>query len=138
MYDRYSDITKFITDSSQLKIEYGSYVYISKEEDYDIAVDLDENIDKFEALKPFIVFLAKHICELDNITQRFWNRRHPDDIMEDILSIVYIDGNDIILEYWGATVNTQYDVIFEYKNNWFRLKSFGAIKDIPGDWDKNL
>ncbi|MGN0536846.1 MAG: hypothetical protein ACI4M3_02580, partial [Acutalibacteraceae bacterium] len=131
MYNRYNDITKFITDSSELKIENGSYVYISSEKDYNIAVDLENHVDEFEKLKPFIVFLAKHICELDNIVQRFDKKHYLDTSEPDILSIIYIDGNDIILEYWGATVNTEYDVVFEYKDNQFRLKSFGMIKDIP-------
>ncbi len=71
MYNRYKDISKFINDINQLCVADDGYVYISKEEDYDIAVDMEGCYASFDVVKPFIVLLTKHICELDNLVQRF-------------------------------------------------------------------
>lgn len=73
MYDRYGDISKFITDPDRLEIADGECVYISGERDYDIAVDLEGCYDTFENVKPFIALIAKHVCELDNTVLRFNN-----------------------------------------------------------------
>lgn len=45
MYNRYNDIGKLVTDSSELEIINGSEVYISNEDNYDIVVDLEGQID---------------------------------------------------------------------------------------------
>ncbi|MCI8669789.1 MAG: hypothetical protein HFI34_09770 [Lachnospiraceae bacterium] len=71
MYNRYEDISKFILDIEQLCVADDGYVYISKEEDYGIAIDMESCYGSLDEAKPFIVFLAKHICELDNLVQRF-------------------------------------------------------------------
>lgn len=71
MYNRYGDLSKFITDADQLCTENDGYVYISKEEDYDIAVDMESCYGSLDEVRAFLVFLAKHICELDNLVQRF-------------------------------------------------------------------
>ena len=73
MYDRYGDISKFITDPDRLEIADGNCVYISGEKDYDIAVDLEGCYDTFENVKPFIALIARHVCELDNMVLRFNN-----------------------------------------------------------------
>ena len=136
MYNRYHDIKKFVTDPEKLQIVNGSEVYISSEEDYDIVVDLKEHKEEFESLKPFIAFIARNICELDNTAQKF-NRldsgesRFPFD-----LELIFIDVSHVILEYWGTEVNTQFDVVFEYSKDKFTLKKFGMIQDIPADWEK--
>ena len=70
MYNRYGDISKFIIDMEQLCIAEDGYIYISKEEDYDIAVDMESCYGSLDEVKSFIVFI-KHICELDNLVQRF-------------------------------------------------------------------
>lgn len=137
-YNRYGDSTKFVTDINELKVEEGSYVYISKEEDYDIAIDLGDRVTEFEKLKSYIVFVAEHVCELDNLAQKYMDIRHPNSgRFTDILSVIYIDEPDVItFEYWGDFVNTQYDVVFKYEDNRFKLKSFGMVKDISDNWDK--
>ena len=71
MYNRYGDISKFIIDMEQLCIADDGYVYISKEEDFGIAVDMESSYGSLDEVKPFIAFLAKHIGELDNLVQRF-------------------------------------------------------------------
>ena len=136
MYNRYHDIKKFVTDPEKLQIVNGSEVYISSEEDYDIVVDLKEHKEEFESLKPFIAFIARNICELDNTAQKF-NRLHSGESRFPFdLELIFIDVSHVILEYWGTEVNTQFDVVFEYSKGKFTLKKFGMIQDIPADWEK--
>lgn len=71
MYNRYSDISKFITNTGQLCTESDGYVYLSREEDYDIAVDMESCYGSLDEVRSFLAFLAKHIYELDNLVQRF-------------------------------------------------------------------
>ena len=136
MYNRYHDIKKFVTDPEKLQIVNGSEVYISSEEDYDIVVDLKEHKEEFESLKPFIAFIARNICELDNTAQKF-NRLHSGESRFPFdLELIFIDVSHVIFEYWGTEVNTQFDVVFEYSKGKFTLKKFGMIQDIPADWEK--
>ena len=139
MYDRYADMEKFITDPDKLQIVNGSEVYISSENDYDIAVDLQGRVEEFERLKPFIVFVAKSICELDNTVQKFdsrhsWNR--PGGQFQYQIAAVFVDDPYIILEYWGTEENTQFDVVFEHDKGKFLLRSFGTMQDIPENWEE--
>ncbi|MBQ7774705.1 MAG: hypothetical protein IJ379_07865 [Lachnospiraceae bacterium] len=137
-YNRYGDITKFVTDSSKLKIEKGCEVYISSPKDYDIVVDLEECQEDFEELKPRIAFWTEHICELDNIAQRFCEVHSAGKGTIDAhIAIVCIDKPDAVeLVYWGDSVNTEFVVEFQHEDGKFVLKSFGRFKDIPRDWEK--
>lgn len=136
MLDRYGDIEKFITDIDELEMDKDGGVYISEEENYGIIVDLEEQMECFEELKPAIVEVAKHICELDNMAQRYYRKNCNNGDLEDYLVLVYIDEPNIItFTYWGARVNTEYLVVFEQKDDGFVLKQFGN-KIIPADWDK--
>ena len=136
MYNRYHDIKKFITDPEKLQIVNSSEVYISSEENYDIVVDLKGHKEEFESLKPFIAFVARNICELDNTAQKF-NRLHSGESRFPFdLELIFIDVSHVILEYWGTEVNTQFDVVFEYRKGKFTLKKFGMIQDIPADWEQ--
>lgn len=74
MYDRYKDISKFITDPDKLEIADDGYVYISGENDYDIAVNMN-CYGSFDEVKPYIALIAEHINELDNLVQRFDHRK---------------------------------------------------------------
>ena len=171
MYDRYGDISKFITDPEKLELVDNEYVYISGENDYDITVDLDGCYGSFNEVKPFIAFVAEHINELDNTVQRFNKQKRvrkngysagklPSPIgitrfdynksMEDEpdiqtreskgfpfeLEVIYIEKpNFITLDYWCTEYNSQFDVIFEYKDGEFFLRKFGAFELIPDDWE---
>ena len=53
MYNRYGDISKFIIDMEQLCIADDGYVYISKEEDFGIAVDMESSYGSLDEVKPF-------------------------------------------------------------------------------------
>lgn len=140
MYHRYGDIDKFITNPQELELKQDGEVVISTIENYDISVDLEERMDEFEELKPYIVFLAKNISKLDDMAQKF-DRLYLNGKEQCgyELAWVYIDKPNIItLEYWGTTVNTQFLVVFEQKEQEFVLKSFGMREEIPEDWDKEV
>lgn len=138
MYNRYHDIEKFITNPEKLQIVNGSEVYISSEENYDIVVDLEGHKEEFESLKPFIAFIARNICELDNTVQKFDRLHSGESRFPFDLELIFIDASHVILEYWGTEVNTQFDVVFEYSKDKFTLKKFGMIQDIPADWEQDL
>ena len=74
-FNRYGDISKFITDPDLLQVTGDECVYISNDNDYDIAVDLETCYASFDEVKLFIAFLATQICELDNIAQRFHQKK---------------------------------------------------------------
>lgn len=135
-YNRYGDISKFVTDITKLKVVDEFYVYISAPEDYDITVDMEDNPEEFEELKLLIVFWAQHICELDNIAQRFLEVRGQGDIDAYIANVFIEESDKITLVYWGDTINTEFCVEFQYEDGEFVLKSFGRVKDIPRDWEK--
>ncbi len=132
MYNRYNDISKFITDSKKLQIINNNEVYISKEDDYDIAVVLEEGqLEVFEDLRDFIVCIAQHICKIDNCVQEFY-RQHSQalDFPFD-LEIVYIDEvstHSITLDYWEIGVNNQFLVECVYENNRFIIQEIGNHK----------
>ncbi len=96
MYNRFSDISKFILHSDRLKVVNNYEVYISNEEDHDIYVDIEDynfkptedeklsqsKLDKysnnlnivpqaFDLLKPLIIDVARSICKLDNLVQEY-------------------------------------------------------------------
>ena len=164
--NRYGDISKFITDIDQLQVTDDEVVYISSEDNYDIAIGLGGCYDTFENLKPFMVTIAKHICEMDNIVLKF-NRtmrlnnkslstslgngyrydystnveKEPVPIKKKfsyILSLVYIEKpNFVTFDYWATDQDNQFYVTFEYKDGRFFLRTYGMVKCIPDDWDKS-
>ena len=128
MYDRYNDIDKFITDPDKFRVINGSEVYISSEDNYNIAVDLQGHTEEFEQLKPFIVLVAKNICRLDNIVQKFERQQNRNGASSQFLyniAVVFIDDPYIIFEYWGTEENTQFDVVFEYDKEKFYYENYG-------------
>ena len=167
-FNRYGDLSKFITDPDLLQVTWDKCVYISNENDYDIAVELESCYASFDEVKQFIAFLATQICELDNAAQRFNQKKRIKNngygyvclpslagmfridysqSMEDnpapqekkfdfILAYIYIEEkNRISFDYWCTTENSQLDVVFEYKENKFFLRTYGAIDNIPDNWE---
>lgn len=141
MYDRHSDASKFITPD-KWALDGNGFVYISGEDDYDIAVDFERCFCSFEELKPFIALIVERVNELDNTVQRFHNKRHgfsPLRETEFYLNLISFPRPDFVtLEYVCTDVNSQFDVLFEYKNERFYLRKFGLLKDIPEDWDDSV
>ena len=163
-FNRYGDISKFITDPDLLQATGDNRgVYISNEDNYGIAVYLETCYASFDEVKPFIAFLATQICELDNAVQRFDRKSQKKRIrrdvslprpyridyssMEDnptpqeeksdfILAYIYMEEkNRISFNYWCTTENSEFDVVFEYKENKFFMRSFGLIDNIPDNWE---
>ena len=168
-FNRYGDLSKFITDLDLLQATGDGGVYISNEDNYDIAVYLETCYASFDEVKPFIVFLATQICELDNAVQRFHRKKRikkngrgyvrlPSSLgtlsidysqsMEDnptpqeeksdfILAYIYMEEkNQISFNYWCTTENSEFDVVFEYKENKFFMRSYGIIDNIPDNWEE--
>jgi hypothetical protein len=168
-FNRYGDLSKLITDQDLLQVTEDESVYISNENDYDIAVDLESCYASFDEVKPFIAFLATQICELDNAVQRFHRKKRiknngrgyvrlpssPGTLsidysqsMEDnptpqgeksdfILAYIYMEEkNQISFNYWCTTENSEFDVVFEYKENKFFMRSYGIIDNIPDNWEE--
>lgn len=163
MYDRYSDISKFTTDMDKLQIDEEFCIYIS--EYYDISLNLEDYLEDFEKQKPFIIYLIKHICELDNMVQRFHNSKkrqeklvslpspfgllrydycksmenEPKVIQKDFpfeLAVIYlVDRNIVVFDYWHTQENSQFEVKFEYEDGIFHLRSFGMFDCIPDNWE---
>ncbi len=168
-FNRYGDLSKLITDQDLLQVTEDESVYISNENDYDIAVDLESCYASFDEVKPFIAFLATQICELDNAVQRFHRKKRiknngrgyvrlpssPGTLsidysqsMEDnptpqgeksdfILAYIYMEEkNQISFNYWCTTENSEFDVVFEYKENKFFMRRYGIIDNIPDNWEE--
>lgn len=138
MYNRYNDIEKFVIDPNKLQVVNGSEIYISSEENYNIVVDLQGHTDEFEQLKPFIITVVQNVCELDNVAQKFDKLQSGSPHFPYVVSIIFIDYPYVIFEYWGTEENTQFDVVFEYNEGTFTLKSFGTILDISPNWEQTL
>lgn len=131
---RYGDLSKFVTDLDKLELVNGSEVYISDEEDYDIVVDLEGQEEKFDALRPFIVFVAKNVCRLDDLAQGFDAAHGGNGHFRHLLSGVFVDEPYIIFDYWSMDVNSVFDVVFRCEDGRFILESFGILHDLPPDW----
>ena len=138
MYDRYADIGKFITDPDKLQITGRSEVSISSEENYNIVIDLQGHAEEFEQMRPFIAFIAQNVCRLDNIAQKFDSLHNRSGQFPYLVAVIFIDGSDVILRYWGTEENTQFDVVFAHDEGEFTLKSFGTIRQISPEWEKAL
>ena len=132
---RYGDPGKFITDPDKLELDQHALVYISAEEDYDIAVDLEGQEEKFDALRPSIAFAAKNICRLDDLVQRYdRERERGGGRFPYSLNLVYVDEPYLILEYCGMIENTTFDVVFRQEDGTFILEGFGMRNNLPPDW----
>lgn len=137
---RYTDSSKLIVDVNELKLTKQDTVliYCEDESHDEIAVNLGAQAEKFEELKPYIIFIAKNLCKMDSIAQRY-TALHGNSSFADDYEIAYIclDAPDKIrLGYYGINENTEFDVVFQHINGDFILKSFGMVKDIPPDWDR--
>ncbi|NBI67522.1 hypothetical protein D1646_12015 [Pseudoflavonifractor sp. 60] len=132
---RYGDLSKFVTDPDRLELTRDGLVYLSAEEDYDIAADLSGQEEKFIALRPQLASTARNLGRLDDLVQRCHQeqsgggRRFPYS-----LEFVYLDKPYLILEYWGMIENTTFDVVFRQEDGKFIMESFGMRNNLPPDW----
>ncbi|MDE5591292.1 MAG: hypothetical protein K2J60_19470 [Acetatifactor sp.] len=132
--NRYGNLEKFITDPDKLVLNNGEEVIMSGYGDYCITFDMEDAPCGFEELRGFIAQLAKEICELDNIVQKY--ACHEGGTMTDYeLSVVCLDKDyNVHLVYEGTKVANVCEVMFEKKNGRYYLRKFGWVVDIPDDW----
>lgn len=140
MRERYADSLKLIVDVNELQLtKWGTVlVYRGDEQHDEIAVNLGEQEEKFEDLKPYLACIAKNLCKMDSIAQKY-TALHGNSSFADDYEAAYIclDASDKVrLGYYGINENTEFDVVFQHINGDFILKSFGMVKNIPSDWDK--
>lgn len=139
--ERYNDKSKLITDVNKFQLTNETEVVIYQEDERhnDVAVDLEGQAERFEELKPLIKLVAENLCKMDCIAQKY---DKSDDFTDNFeAAYIYFDSDmpdKIILTYDGTTVNTEFDVVFQYTEGAFLLKSFGMVKDIPADWDSGI
>lgn len=135
--ERYNDKSRLITNVGELQLTNGTEVMIYQEDQWhdDVVVDLGGQAETFEELKPLIIFAAKNLCKMDCIAQKYDG---SDDFTEAFAAAyICLDMPDKIrLTYYGTTVNTAFDVVFQRADDELVLKSFGIVKDIPPDWEK--
>lgn len=137
IHERYADNLKLVVDANELKLidETQVLIYFGDKRYNEVTVDLEEEVSKFEELRPYIIFIAKNLCTMDCIAQKY----SGDSKFAYMYEVAYIcfDVLDIIsLRYYGMNENTEFDVVFQYLNGDFILKSFGMVKNIPLNWDK--
>lgn len=122
-YNRYNDLTKFITNENELKITNEVEIYISNY--YDISIDLSYLNSINELDKEFICTISKNVCDIDNTVQKYcqYILKEPDFYFD--LAIISIkNNNSIIVDYWGNVFNSQFDVELKYEGNKFILTRF--------------
>lgn len=140
IYQRYKDSGKLITDVHELELTQNAQVLIYREDQWydEVFVDLEGRAERFEKLKPHIVFVAENLSKMDAIAQKY-SELHGNRSFADGFEVAYIllDAPDRIrLGYYGMRENTEFEVIFQRIDDALILKSFGMVKDIPVDWDK--
>ena len=129
--NRYGDISKFITDPSKLELKFGEEVTMS--EDYCIVFDMEDAPCSFEELRTFIADLAKDICELDNIAQKFALHEGEDFSDYNIFAVGIDEKYNVHIIYDGMKVANVCEVCFEKKSGKYFLRKFGWVDEIPED-----
>lgn len=137
---RYTDTAKLITNIDKLKLTDAGEVLIYCGDKWygEVTVNLEGKEEKFEELKPAIVYIAENLWKIDLIAQKYSNLR-GDSKFAYSYEMVYICLNtldEISVRYYGMQMNSEFDVIFRRVNDEFLLKSFGTRKNIPPDWNR--
>lgn len=136
---RYTDTAKLITNIDKLELTDAGEVLIYRGDKWygEVTVNLEGKEEKFEELKPVIAYVAKNLCKIDLIAQRY-DTLYGDGKLVYSCEMAYICLNaldEIRVRYYGMQVNTEFDVVFQYVNDEFLLKSFGMRENIPIDWN---
>ncbi len=126
---RYTDTTKLITNIDNLRLTDAGEVLIYCGDKWysEVTINLEGKKEKFEELKPMIVYIAKSLWKIDLITQKY-NTLHEDGKFTYNYEVAYICFNtldEICVRYYGIQMNTEFDVVFQCVNDEFLLKSFG-------------
>ena len=77
-------------------------------------------------------------AELIDYSQSIEDNPAPqEETFQFILVFIYMEEkNQISFDYWCTTENSELEVVFEYKENKFFLRTYGAIDNIPGNWEE--
>ena len=130
--NRYGDLSKFITDPKKLELKFGEEVTMS--EYYHIVFNTEDAPCGFEELRPFIANLAKDVCELDNLAQKFSMHEGEDFSDYNIFFIGIDEDYNVCIVYDSTKVANVCEVWFEKKQGKYYLRKFGWVDEIPDDW----
>ena len=91
IYKRYKDADKLIVDADGLKLSDDALVLIYHEDKWydDVLIDLEGQAVSFEKLKPYIIFAAKNLAEMDVIAQKY-SALHGDGRFVDGYEVTYV------------------------------------------------
>ena len=109
IYKRYKDADKLIVDADGLKLSDDALGLIYHEDKWydDVLIDLEGQAVRFEKLKPYIIFAAKNLAEMDVIAQKY-SALHGGGRFVDGYEVTYVflDAPDRIrLRYCGINQN---------------------------------
>ncbi len=128
--NRYQD-EQFIRAEQALTINQDE-ILISAEHAIVIALE-PEQVDGITGLMTFIRKIIKAVPALDNEVQDFYETISSDTDFPHSLSIIYFDGNDVILDYWSDEMNNQFSVIFTHEHEAWWLKEWNG-RTVPDTW----
>lgn len=128
--NRYQD-GQFICAEQALTIDQDE-ILISAEHAIVIALE-PEQVEGIAGLMTFIRQIIKAVPALDNEVQDFYETISHDTDFPHSLSIIYFDGNDVILDYWSDEMNNQFSVIFTHENEAWWLKEWNG-RTVPDTW----
>ncbi|MDE6550503.1 MAG: hypothetical protein K2M44_03285 [Clostridia bacterium] len=95
---------------------------MSGNKDYGIVFDMEDAPCGFEELRPFIANLAKDICELDNIVQKFAIHEGEDFSDYNIFAVTTDENYNVYLIYDSMKVANVCECRFEKKGEkYYRL-----------------
>lgn len=137
--ERYNDKKRLMQNEDELKLTHRTMVelYRGNTEEDEVSLDLEEHAAQFEELKPYIIYVARNLAKMDTIVQTFSARKTDTNFAERfIISYITWKAPDILcITYFGTLENTEFDAVFQCVEDTFILKSCGAMKDIPQDWE---
>nr|ELR5112605.1 hypothetical protein [Providencia stuartii] len=109
----------FIATESDIVLDSDEVTVSTKN---DIVIGLEpEQVVNFESLKEFIVEISRNIPNFDNQVQRYFYNIDKEPDFPHNLSVIYIEDNSAILDYWSEEVNNQFTMTFQYNNGIWKL-----------------
>ena len=140
IHERYKDKERLLLNADQLTLTEDTLVQIYQGDKFfdEVFIDLEEDVEKFELLKPYMIWIAENLCQMDIIVQKYNILRGlPKFAMEFSIGNIYLELPDKIrIRYYGTYENTEFVVLLQYINDKFILQQYGNRTDILQDWDK--
>ena len=112
IYKRYKDADKLIVDADGLKLSDDALVLIYHEDKWydDVLIDLEGQAVSFEKLKPYIIFAAKNLAEMDVIAQKY-SALHGDGRFVDGYEVTYVFLDDLLSHTVSSAVPSAAEVL---------------------------